>query len=550
MWIKPTLISPVALNHSRTWQTVETTEHFYIQRRRSASDPEVRDPSAALPPYSHRLVTRGFPHYKVARGRSLAHARQHVALVVHEVLPHLPANSSSSAVAQHLRRHWATLADQAPRTLTSAATWPSRSSDSSSRHPLAGPRSQSQSLTSESSLPMSDQLPPKSTLAGPHSPENSTCSSETSSGSDYFSQPRRPFAPNTTAPVGPTGSPGPSWLALANSIPTPTLSSLRLGRPKAPRPTASSTRVSPDLRPTAALEANGATRIPGLFSFAQSCTDRLTGTAPEEHGMPPPPADGAVATDWSSMAYVWDLVALITYPEDPDDLDDHHGGPESRGDRTARKKSAQLNCYQTLKLRAQIAQRRRILLFLSLYNLVLRYCSFDLFLVLCFAANVCMLLLLKNSRKINVALAKRSVKKRIHWARTWVGGMLPWKRPRPPGNGTGTGTGGEPRPGSDDELGNPCAVSVACQAPGSLRPNAHSTPKQLSDLWVGEQSTQSDVPKHTYKSPEPGQLKPSLATSSRVSLGGGPLATRPHSSSNLGMMPFQRTQTPEPAVMG
>ncbi|KAJ1982266.1 hypothetical protein H4R35_000357 [Dimargaris xerosporica] len=529
MWIKPTLISPVALHHSRSWRTVETTEYFYIQQRRATLDLEARDASTPLPPYSYRLVTRGFPHYKVARGRSLPHAHQHVTLVAHEVLPHLPANPSSSVVAQHLRRHWATLADLAPRKLSNAATWPGRSSESP-----AAPRSQSRPVTSRASSLTSDQTPSKPAFTGPHSPENSTCSSETSGGSDYFSQPRRPSAPGATAPAGTTGSPGPSWLALASSIPTPTLSSLRLGRPKTPRPTVSSARVSPDLRPTGTLEANGATRVPGLVSFAQSCADRLTGTASEDLGVPPL-ADSAVATDWGPMAYMWDLVALITYPEDPDDLDDYHGGPEGRGDRAARKKSAQLNCYQTLKLRAQVAQRRRVLLFLSLYNLVLRYCSFDLFLVLCFAANTAMLLLLKNSRKINVALAKRSVKKRLHWARTWVGGMLPWKRTRSPVPGTGGGLA----PGSDDELGNPCAATAACRAPGSLRPNAISAPKpQLPD------------PSYPYEPPDLGQLKlPPAVTVSRLSLVGS-LAHHSHSSVGQVSMPFQRTQTPEPAARG
>ncbi|KAG0327250.1 hypothetical protein BG004_002809 [Podila humilis] len=71
-----------------------------------------------------------------------------------------------------------------------------------------------------------------------------------------------------------------------------------------------------------------------------------------------------------------------------------------------------------------VRQRRRTLLILTAYTLVVRYCSFDFFLVVLFASNCAMLFLMKNSGRMNVNMAKRAVNQRVGWAKQWAGGFF------------------------------------------------------------------------------------------------------------------------------
>ncbi|RKP26724.1 hypothetical protein SYNPS1DRAFT_27599 [Syncephalis pseudoplumigaleata] len=80
--------------------------------------------------------------------------------------------------------------------------------------------------------------------------------------------------------------------------------------------------------------------------------------------------------------------------------------------------------YQALRDQAQVRQRRRVLFFFTLFILLVRYCSFDLFILVLFASNCGMLFLMKNSRRVNVTLAKRSVRQRVNWAKQWMGGLI------------------------------------------------------------------------------------------------------------------------------
>ncbi|KAI8051664.1 hypothetical protein BDF22DRAFT_744669 [Syncephalis plumigaleata] len=80
--------------------------------------------------------------------------------------------------------------------------------------------------------------------------------------------------------------------------------------------------------------------------------------------------------------------------------------------------------YQTLRDMAQVRQRRRVLFYFTLFILLVRYCSFDLFILVLFASNCGMLFLMKNSRRVNMTLAKRSVRQRVNWAKQWMGGLI------------------------------------------------------------------------------------------------------------------------------
>ncbi|KAG0240107.1 hypothetical protein BGW41_007200 [Actinomortierella wolfii] len=99
------------------------------------------------------------------------------------------------------------------------------------------------------------------------------------------------------------------------------------------------------------------------------------------------------------------FIALLTYPE-PD------------------VKNGNKMTLAMVRETAFVKQRRRTLLILTVYTLLVRYCSFDFFLVLLFASNCGMLFLMKNSGRMNVNMAKRAVRQRVGWARQWAGSIF------------------------------------------------------------------------------------------------------------------------------
>ncbi|KAG0083579.1 hypothetical protein BGZ92_010647 [Podila epicladia] len=99
------------------------------------------------------------------------------------------------------------------------------------------------------------------------------------------------------------------------------------------------------------------------------------------------------------------FIALLTYPE----LDAKTGNKMT---------------LTLVRETAFVRQRRRTLLMLTAYTLLVRYCSFDFFLVVLFASNCAMLFLMKNSGRMNVNMAKRAVRQRVGWAKQWAGSIF------------------------------------------------------------------------------------------------------------------------------
>ncbi|KAF9325781.1 hypothetical protein BG006_010752 [Podila minutissima] len=99
------------------------------------------------------------------------------------------------------------------------------------------------------------------------------------------------------------------------------------------------------------------------------------------------------------------FIALLTYPE----LDPKTGNTAS---------------LAIVRETSFVRQRRRTLMILTAYTLVVRYCSFDFFLMVLFASNCAMLFLMKNSGRMNVNMAKRAVNQRVGWAKQWAGGFF------------------------------------------------------------------------------------------------------------------------------
>ncbi|KAJ3373300.1 hypothetical protein GGF31_000733 [Allomyces arbusculus] len=89
--------------------------------------------------------------------------------------------------------------------------------------------------------------------------------------------------------------------------------------------------------------------------------------------------------------------------------------------------------FSTLRETALVRNRRRLLTMFTSYSLLIRYCSFDAFLLILLLSNCLILYYLKNARKINVQMAKRNIKQRVGWAKQWAGGLF--RRGNPNGGG-------------------------------------------------------------------------------------------------------------------
>ncbi|KAK3842600.1 MAG: hypothetical protein J3R72DRAFT_474667, partial [Linnemannia gamsii] len=99
------------------------------------------------------------------------------------------------------------------------------------------------------------------------------------------------------------------------------------------------------------------------------------------------------------------FIALLTYPE-PD--------PRSGSKMT----------LTLVRETSFVKQRRKTLMMLTAYTLVVRYCSLDFFILVLFASNCAMLFLMKNSGRMNVNMAKRAVRQRVGWAKQWAGSIF------------------------------------------------------------------------------------------------------------------------------
>ncbi|KAF9903704.1 hypothetical protein EC991_003431 [Linnemannia zychae] len=99
------------------------------------------------------------------------------------------------------------------------------------------------------------------------------------------------------------------------------------------------------------------------------------------------------------------FIALLTYPE-PD--------PKNGNKMT----------LALVRETSFVKQRRKTLMMLTAYTLVVRYCSLDFFILVLFASNCAMLFLMKNSGRMNVNMAKRAVRQRVGWAKQWAGSIF------------------------------------------------------------------------------------------------------------------------------
>jgi hypothetical protein len=80
--------------------------------------------------------------------------------------------------------------------------------------------------------------------------------------------------------------------------------------------------------------------------------------------------------------------------------------------------------YHALREIETVTSRRQAVAVLTAFCLVVRYCSFDLYLIIIILANLAMLWALKNSARLNMMIAKNCVKSRVGTAKQWAGGWF------------------------------------------------------------------------------------------------------------------------------
>ncbi|KNE54713.1 hypothetical protein AMAG_00672 [Allomyces macrogynus ATCC 38327] len=88
--------------------------------------------------------------------------------------------------------------------------------------------------------------------------------------------------------------------------------------------------------------------------------------------------------------------------------------------------------FSTLRDTHIVQQRRRNVLALTLYTLTMRWVSADAFIVLMLASQALLLYFMKNSRRINLQMAKTNLKNRVGWAKQWAGGLFRRHAPAQP----------------------------------------------------------------------------------------------------------------------
>ncbi|KAF9967474.1 hypothetical protein BGZ70_009389 [Mortierella alpina] len=197
-------------------------------------------------------------------------------------------------------------------------------------------------------------------------------------------------------------------------------------------------------------QSNGPTHwlnaLPLLEAFISWVEGPPTGSSPKRHEKEKPNP---------LLDIPFQFIALLTYPE-----------PDPR-----------LGNKMTLAMVREtsfVKQRRKTLLMLTCYTLVVRYCSFDFFLVVLFASNCALLFLMKNSGKMNVNMAKRAVGQRVGWAKQWAGGFFRRSAGLAPVAGAGTGPGAGAGPGQSEN-----ALETSTQLPSSATySNTFSSPNK------------------------------------------------------------------------
>ncbi|ORX96656.1 hypothetical protein K493DRAFT_336814 [Basidiobolus meristosporus CBS 931.73] len=368
MWVRPTLVSS---SHGR--RNINSSNYFILQ----ANDSTRHHKSTS----AYRVITKQFPHYKVSEGNEYSEIDSNFEYLNAVVVPSIQGKISSKVLARWLK------------------TWyDSRFSEevSHSREKLnIDAASTDDEASSLSQYYISKDL--KSST-----PSFSDVGIDAVAASDG----KQPTQGNLNTNI--------------SSISLPNISEEKQGVDSAYIPVLSAepnTRPQMKRLPPSSLQHEQSISAPSDHSL--SSLDDLDneeenwwskqGLGVLGHWFESPVPNKARKNQGQNYTSFKDIpiqfIALLTYPEI---------------DSATKKKLT----YADLKEIGRVKSRRKVLLFLTTYTFVVRWCSFDLFLIILFLANCAILFLMKNSGKVNMQMAKRSVRQRANYMKQWAGGFF------------------------------------------------------------------------------------------------------------------------------
>ncbi|RKP03642.1 hypothetical protein CXG81DRAFT_16873 [Caulochytrium protostelioides] len=121
-----------------------------------------------------------------------------------------------------------------------------------------------------------------------------------------------------------------------------------------------------------------------------------------------------------------------------------------------------------------VRQRRRVLMYLTGYMILMRCVSFDFWVFLMLASNAVCLWVIKNSRLFSISMAKRSLKNRVGWAKQYFGGWI------------GAGGSGQSPMGGTQSAADPSGISTS-KRHGRPELRHHESGSDPNDPFMNEE---------------------------------------------------------------
>ncbi|KAK9680815.1 hypothetical protein K7432_015835 [Basidiobolus ranarum] len=367
MWVRATLVSP-----SIGKKSLESSSYFILQ----ASDPTKHLASHSF----YRVITKHFPHYKVAEGDEFDEILSNFQYLNETIVPLISGKKSSKSLAKWLKIWY----DDNFSALTSHTN--------EHEHLPRGSitTDDESSILSHHSYTMEPETyeTSRSYLVPDNIGINEDSNQSKGSGAD---------SSYTSTPM--LGRADENGIPYLNSTPVSSGDELGSKAKSLPPSALHHERIDSSEHSTSSLDD---TDNHGENWWSSQGLGVLA------HWFESPVANNGNRKSGQNSVGLLDIpiqfIALLTYPE----VDPINNKPT----------------YADLKEIGTVKSRRKVLCFLTLYTLIVRWCSFDLFLLVLFGVNCGVLFLMKNSGKINMQMAKRTVRQRANYMKQWAGGLF------------------------------------------------------------------------------------------------------------------------------
>ncbi|GBC06955.1 hypothetical protein RclHR1_07160013 [Rhizophagus clarus] len=389
MFVRPSLVGGT-LGRSN-WKSIKESPYFVLQQRGNSA-PTQQNNNKRRHYTEYRIITKGFPHYRVSDNDDLNQIQDAFDILHDEVLPEVEGKKTSKKILKQLKSWCAS---------NENLTLPSDEEEEGDGYAT------DTSITPEegnSSNEMEDQDNDNYPLISPE--VNISSSSSTKSENAAITTPTTPI----------NNRKGKSTMIIeGEDHDIPEQLDFTVNNSDYSDIQSSDGSDNDGGADENNINSNGPA-VDEWISIGASMLDSLMGW------LEGPPLEGATASLSTSSRHVnhnassnnknetildipMQFIDLLTYPEiDP--------------------KASKKASFAVLREISFVKQRRKVLFLLTLYMFIMRLCSFDLFLVLVFVSNCAMLFLMKNSGKVNVTMAKRAVRQRIGWAKQWAGSLF------------------------------------------------------------------------------------------------------------------------------